>query len=311
MATIFEAPTIEQQAAVLGNSRALRWPSALVPVQPAGSRPPFFCFGYGTGPVFLPLARRLGFDQPLLGVDPTLLEPSQLPVPCKMQDVAACLVKQIRELQPDGPYYLGGLCGGALVAYETASQLIAQGQQVALLALFEPHPGYYDYYVAHSNGFGAGRLSQRLKFHLGNVKELDIKDTWLYIREHFRERSRVHVRYLNRIFRNTLNHLRPRMSKDPLQNIRDILDLVYREYRLQPFTGQGVLFQATHREPGGDWERGYWMERATNLDIHEIPGYSNWIVRFFVEPNVKILCDRLSAYLQHTHANAGAEGQEG
>jgi aspartate racemase len=306
MAAIFEAPTIEQQASVLGNSSTLRWPLALVPIQPAGSRPPFFCFGFGAGPMFRPLARRLGSDQPLLGVDPTLLEASQMLVPYRMEDIAACLAKQMRELQPDGPYYLGGICAGGLMAYATASRLLAQGQQVALLALFEPHTSYYDHYIEHSNGFRLGWLGQRVKFHLGNLQQLEVKEASAYMRDHIRERSRVLFSKLNRLLHKTLIDLRPSMHNGRLRNIRDILDLAYRAYRPQPFPGQVVLFQATHREPGGDWERWCWAGLATTLEIHEIPGYSNWIVRFFLEPNVDILARRLSAYLPKAQ-EAGAE----
>ncbi len=304
MAVIFEAPTVEQQASVLRNGSALKWPSALVPIQPAGFRPPFFCFGSGAGPIFRPLARRLGSEQPLIGVDPTLLKESQIPESYRMEDIAACLAKQMRELQPEGPYYLGGICGGGLMAYATASYLLAQGQQVATLALFEPHPSYYDYYVEHSIGFRLGWLSRRVKFHFENLQRLETKDARVYMRDHIRERSKVFFTTLNRLLQKTVSDLRPSMHNGRLENIRDILGRAYRAYRPQPFPGQVALFQATYREPGGDWERQYWTELATKIAIHEVPGYSNWIVRFFLEPNVEILASRLQAYLPGVQ-NAG------
>lgn len=307
MAAIFEAPTVEQQADVLGNSSALRWPSALAPIQPGGSRPPFFCFGFGAGPVFRSLAGRVGPDQPLLGVDPGLLEGSQVPEPYSMEDVAACLAKQMREVQPNGPYYLGGICGGGLVAYATASQLMAQGQQVALLALFEPHPSHHDYFVEHSNGFGRGRLSQRVKFHIENLQTLKAKEGVAYARDHIRERSRILFNVFNGLVEKTVKDLRPRMLNRHRQSIGNILGPATRNYRPQPFPGPVALFQATHREPGGEWERQYWTELAPKLVIHEVPGYSNWIVRFFLEPNVEILASKLRAYLPG-HRTPASEG---
>jgi thioesterase domain-containing protein len=57
--------------------------------------------------------------------------------------VAARLVPTVRNLQPHGPYFLGGHCYGGIVAFELACQLAASGDQVALLALFDcPTPGY-------------------------------------------------------------------------------------------------------------------------------------------------------------------------
>ena len=305
MAAIFEAPTIEQQASVLGNSRALRWPSALAPIQPAGSRPPFFCFGFSAGPVFRALAGRLGSDQPLIGVDPTLIEGSQVPAPYRMEEIAACIAKQMRELQPDGPYYLGGICAGGLVAYATATHLLAQAQQVATLALFEPHTSHHDHSVEHSNGFRHGWLSQRVKFHIQNLQPLEAKEAMAYMRDHIRERSRVLFNLVNGHLHKLLNDLRLCTRNGRQQNIQNILGPALKAYRPEPFPGQVALFQATHREPGGDWERQYWMELAPKLGIHEVPGYSNWIVRFFVEPNVDILASKLRTYLPGAQ-NAGS-----
>ncbi len=44
---------------------------------------------------------------------------------------------EIRRLQPEGPYYLGGHSAGGLVAFEMAWRLRAQGERVALVALFD------------------------------------------------------------------------------------------------------------------------------------------------------------------------------
>jgi thioesterase domain-containing protein len=44
---------------------------------------------------------------------------------------------EVRKLQPEGPYLLGGFCFWALVAYEVACKLAAAGQEVQLLCLVE------------------------------------------------------------------------------------------------------------------------------------------------------------------------------
>jgi amino acid adenylation domain-containing protein len=286
MAAIFEAPTIEQQASTLRDGKTFQWPSAIIPVQPRGSKPPFFCFGYAAGPVFLPLARRLGSDQPLLGVDPLLLDMSQLPTPCKMEDVAACLAKQIRELHPNGPYHMGGFCGGGLVAYATASELIAQGQKIGTLALFEPHTSYYNW---HSNGSRNAPRRRMLKFHIKNLQEMNFKLALAYIRH----RARVHSLYLHGVVSNALNALQPRVHNGRAPDIREILTTAYHGYRAQPFAGPVTLFQATRREPGGEWERQYWAELAATFEVYEVPGYSNWLPHFFLEPSVGILANKL------------------
>ena len=51
--------------------------------------------------------------------------------------MAAYYVRQIRQVQPQGPYFLGGYSFGGVVAFEMAQQLYAVDQEVALLVLFD------------------------------------------------------------------------------------------------------------------------------------------------------------------------------
>ena len=58
---------------------------------------------------------------------------------CKASRLASCARFWPRKLQ--GPYAIGGLCLGGILAYEIASQLRAAGREVSLLALLDtPHP---------------------------------------------------------------------------------------------------------------------------------------------------------------------------
>jgi len=51
--------------------------------------------------------------------------------------MAAHYIKEIRELEPKGPYYLAGDTLGGLIAFEIAQQLTSQGEEVGLLAMFD------------------------------------------------------------------------------------------------------------------------------------------------------------------------------
>jgi len=116
-------------------------------LQPHGSRPPLFWVD--AGPMFLLTANRLGPDQPVLGLRVPASEAVRFHVPYKIADGAAELVRYLREAQPVGPYYLAGLCVAGLIAYEMARRLVADGEQVALLALFDvPGPDDRDPQVA-------------------------------------------------------------------------------------------------------------------------------------------------------------------
>ena len=59
-----------------------------------------------------------------------------------IEDMAADYLREIRTILPEGPYYISGFCFGGMVAYEMARLLKTQGEEVALLVLFNaPSPG--------------------------------------------------------------------------------------------------------------------------------------------------------------------------
>ncbi|MDQ2888376.1 MAG: thioesterase domain-containing protein [Chloroflexota bacterium] len=104
----------------------------------SSKRPFFFLHGHPSGTAFYcyPLAASLGSDQPFYALEPYSFDGLQIPP--KIEDIAAAHVKEMRIVQPEGPYLLGGFCNGALVAYEMARQLDVEGQPVDLLVLMDP-----------------------------------------------------------------------------------------------------------------------------------------------------------------------------
>lgn len=135
LATVFEAPTVAQLAEVLRSDGWDARTGSLVPLSTSGGRPPFFAVTAGDGNVvgYGPLARRLGPDQPFYVLQPFGLD-SSAPLHRTIKAMARHYVRQIRKVQPSGPYLLGGRCFGSLVAYEMAVRFEAAGETVALLA---------------------------------------------------------------------------------------------------------------------------------------------------------------------------------
>jgi thioesterase domain-containing protein len=143
LATIFEAPTVEGiAAAARGRPGRRRW-SSLVPVASTGSRPPLFAATAGDGNAvgFAALARNLPAHQPFYALQPRGLD-GRARFHTTVEAMAAHYLEELRRVQADGPYLLGGRCLGGLVAFEMARRLVAGGQAVALLAVFDslgPH----------------------------------------------------------------------------------------------------------------------------------------------------------------------------
>ena len=134
VATLFQAPTIERLALLLQKEPVANW-SSMVALQPNGSKTPFFWVHGEASDAYLP--RYLGPDQPLYG----LRHQSEDGQPAHyktVQDIAAHYLEEIRSVQPQGPYLLGGYCFGGLVVLEMAQRLQAQGQRIYLLVLLDP-----------------------------------------------------------------------------------------------------------------------------------------------------------------------------
>ena len=132
--------------AFLRQAEALKGgPASIVPIKPQGSRPPIFAVSGHGGDIFcfLPLARHLHPEQPVIGVQPPGLDGSTEPL-TSVQALARYEIEQIRCYRPDGPYMIAGHCAGGTLAFEVAQQLIAAGQEVALLALIgSPFPSMF------------------------------------------------------------------------------------------------------------------------------------------------------------------------
>jgi len=96
IATLLQAPTIEQLAAIL---RREEWSppwSCLVPIQTGGSKPPFFCIHGINGAVvrFHDLSRYLGSDQPFYGMQAQGLDAGH-PCHTRTEDMASHYIKAV------------------------------------------------------------------------------------------------------------------------------------------------------------------------------------------------------------------------
>jgi thioesterase domain-containing protein/acyl carrier protein len=192
LATLYEAPTIEELARILraevSNSR---W-SPLVAIQPLGSRPPLFCMHGAGGTVLMyrELSQHLGDDQPFYGLQAQGLDGSTAPL-TKVEEMAAVYVREIRRVQPHGPYFIAGYCMGGTVAFEVAQQLYQHGETVALLALFDTMNWHTIPLTIWSTVSHAG---QQLLFHAGSFLSLNSGGKAKFFREKVRElKNRIPV----------------------------------------------------------------------------------------------------------------------
>jgi thioesterase domain-containing protein/acyl carrier protein len=280
LAMLLQAPTIAEQAGQI-KSRGWSAPwSSLVPIQPAGSKPPLFCIHWAGGHVLIyrDLARLLGPDQPVYGLQALGLEGKQAPH-TRIEDMAAHYVREVRSLQPSGPYYLAGASMGGRIAFEMAQQLAAQGNHVALVALFDtvgeverqPLP-----------------VRERLQLHARNLGARDLSARMGYLWE--RTQSR-----LNRILYGVLIRSGTRLPPF-LRNLKEISYQAAVNYHPRLYPGKVTLFRARERMPGStsDFFLGWDRVAGGGMEVHEIPGDH---VSLMKEPGVRLLAEELKRCL--------------
>ncbi|NEO73738.1 KR domain-containing protein, partial [Moorena sp. SIO3H5] len=112
--------------------------SNLVPIQPNGSKIPFFCVcgGIGIASYLSFLGQYLDPNQPFYALQSPDLDGKSRPMN-QVQEMASKHIQAIQTIQPQGPYLIGGNSFGAIVAFEIAQQLIHQEHQVNLLAILD------------------------------------------------------------------------------------------------------------------------------------------------------------------------------
>ena len=153
---LFEAPTIAACAALIaeqigegpGTSEAppgtaaapLRRFTHIVPMHrgEGGAKAPFFLVAGMFGNVLnlRHLAQLLGGDRPFYGLQARGLYGDAVPHD-DFVVAATDYIAEMRQVQPKGPYLLGGFSGGGLIAWEIARQLQAAGEEVPLVVLLD------------------------------------------------------------------------------------------------------------------------------------------------------------------------------
>jgi thioesterase domain-containing protein/acyl carrier protein len=144
LSVLFAAPTVarmaEHIAAANEPDRSQSSP-VLVNIQPHGSWPPFFCVHAVGGQVisYAELSQELGLEQPFYGLQSP--PANYFPEPgVSIEQLATLYNRELRSVQPRGPYLLSGWSMGGLVAWEMAQQLRKEGEIISLLALIDSAP---------------------------------------------------------------------------------------------------------------------------------------------------------------------------
>jgi thioesterase domain-containing protein len=275
LAMLIQSPTIQQLATALRqNGWSHHW-SSLVPIQPAGSHLPFFCVhGVGGNAIgFHELGRRMGPDYPFYGLQSQGLD-GKHSCHTTIEEMAAHYINEIRSVQPQGPYFMGGFSFGGLVAYEMAQQLREHGQEVGQLVLFDTYPG-------------------NLKAVGTSLIDLLVHPTW---RHWFHDLPKVARKRIRRSMRNW-------RVPQVLRDVRSSNTRAADRYVLRPYAGKATLIRAEEKSlRSSEDPLAAWHGLVASLEIHEIPGDH---YDMLVDPQV----NRLAECLKGCIDNACAESE--
>jgi thioesterase domain-containing protein/acyl carrier protein len=146
LSVLFTEFTLERLAAKIDKEKegGEDW-SLIVPIQPEGEKTPFFCIHGLTGDIlwFRQLGQLMAPDQPFYGIQARGLD-GKTPAIDNISEMAGTYLAEIKQIQPTGPYILGGASLGGTVALEMAQQLETRGEEVALLTMFDHAPDSVD-----------------------------------------------------------------------------------------------------------------------------------------------------------------------
>ena len=273
LAVLLEAPTIRQLAGIISAPIVHSLRSSLVAVQPRGTKLPLFCVPGHDGEIvnLRYLSRSLGTDQPFFGLTAqghSGEEPNKT-----VEDMAAHYLREIRTIQSRGPYFLSGLCFGGMVAYEIARLLKTQGEEVALLALFNtPSPG-----ALKGWPFGRICLTKRIAYEFRKLRTLRTKEKVAV----FGHQVAGLTRLLHESFQRALWRALPQSSdagagKEArrLRSVANLNILAAKAYYPAPYAGRIILFLT--EEVGSryaiDPARGWGDLAAEGIEIYPVAG---------------------------------------
>jgi thioesterase domain-containing protein len=290
------AHALEQQTQQTQDAQVSQWAS-LVPIQPLGPKTPLFCIHPVRGNVlcYRRLSYHLGQDQPFYGLQAQGLDGKHPPLN-RIQDMAAKYIREIRTVQPDGPYRLSGYSLGGMIAFEMAQQLQAQGQQVDLLALFDTY-GHRS--IIEIRDHNALSITGKIRLHLKSLIKLQPRQKLAY----FVDRTQIRIqKILIKLY------LRLGLTLPSSLRLMAIFDAgleAAQTYVPKTYSGRMILFRATKVD--SDPKLGWDGLASQGIEVYDVPGKHNTIETegMLTEPHVSELAKKLNACLQELELNTG------
>ena len=264
---LFLAPTIALMAELIQDRTTLPAWTHLLPVQPEGSRVPLFCVHGDEANIFLP--KYLGNDQPFYGISHQGDDGKAIRL-TTVVDMAAHFIKEIRTVRPHGPYLLSGYSFGGIIAYEIAQQLVAAGEEVPVLVLFDTY---------------------------------DPKEYIAVMKRETRPHQPIKVGIVRRIAQFYFDRGKALPLRLRHTYIIDMYNRAVKSYQVKPYTGGITLLRTA--ESTGPVDMGWAPLAKGGVEIREVPGNHYNMVK---EPHVEGLARELAKVIEVGLRRSAVEG---
>jgi len=161
-----------------------------------------------------------------------------------------------------------------------------------LLAMFDGHNHAY-----YKHPLRDGRYTGRIKYHLANLFQGDVRERSSYLVERLDEARRKIERTMWRLSSTSEEN----GNGDRPHNTDFIVHPAFHRYEPQPYSGKVTLFQSSDWPDGPyfDFKLGWTEIAAGGVDFHRIPGDHP---SMFTEPNVNLVAAKLRAQLEEAHS---------
>ncbi len=286
---LYQAPTVEMLAKEIHKQSPGGEFSSLVPLQPHGKRPPLFLIHTTPGDVlgYGNLIFHLDSDQPCFGFQSRGLGRAELSHHT-IEEMAAHYIRDLRKVQPRGPYQLGGWCYGGIVAVEMAHQLRAAGEKVAPLLLIEtpaPTPPL-------TNIFYYTRRIGRLLCMKPSEWRIYLTAKTKYYRGR-RTANELRFRRVDQTSGTDAKAVEQRNQLlEQLEQVYHTNLTAWQHYKPRFYAGEIILFNAAQQDPAMIQDPLYgWPALAAKIEAHFIPGTHDTIL---MEPHVQVLAEKMN-----------------
>ncbi len=266
--------------------------ACVVPLRETGSRTPFFCVHTMNGTVdgFRELAEHLDPEQPFYAIRSPFLDGKMMNISA-MEELAQFYVQEMRKVQPEGPYFIGGYSMGGRIALAMAHCLKSMGQRVALLVLFDSRS-----YIGRRMPPKRQRLGRYWRImtqpdreQRRNFLRLQIKRRKAKISAFFKRRYHAHML---RKARREGKKVKPGIGLTIYLNQR-----INQEYVAKPYDDRALLLKVDKSFLHSDVHDGWKQVFTGQYDVHSIEGRHLTIM---TKPFVRQVAEILEQYLNRT-----------